>query len=99
MGNVTDRATGAAQEIAGAVQQKAGKLLHNEHMEQDGAAKRAAGEAKQETAKAIERVRGGIEQAAGKIEHDVGQALGDSKMRVEGKLKEVAGRARQKLNQ
>ncbi len=98
MSNATKRGAGIVEEIAGAVQQKAGKILGNERMEAEGHVKKIDGQDKQEAAKAAERLQGAVEEATGALKSSVGKVVDDKQMRIAGKAKQLKGEARQKLN-
>ena len=99
MGNTTiKRGEGAVEELGGKIKAGVGKAIGNEQMELEGRAKQAKGVAKQEAAKATERVKGKIQEGVGKIKQRVGEALDDDETEIEGEAKEAEGRARQELN-
>ncbi len=56
------------------------------------------GQAKQEAAKASERVKGKVEEIAGAVKNRVGAVIDNEQMQTEGKAKELKGEARQKAN-
>ena len=45
MGELTDKAKGLGNEIAGNIKQAAGKVIHNQHLEAEGIAQERKGEA------------------------------------------------------
>jgi uncharacterized protein YjbJ (UPF0337 family) len=45
MGEMTDKAKGLGNEIAGNIKQAAGKVTHNQHLEAEGIAQERKGEA------------------------------------------------------
>ena len=92
------RGEGAAEELGGKIKKVAGQVLGNEQMEAEGRAKEAAGEAKQEGAKAAGRAEGKIEELAGAVKNRVGQVIDNEQMAAEGKVKELEGEAKQKAN-
>lgn len=99
MSNATiKRGEGAAEELGGKIKAGVGKLIDNEQMELEGRAKQAKGVAKQETAKASERIKGKIEETVGKVKDRVGAVLDDDELEVEGRAQEAKGQARQDLN-
>src|SRR3954463_1016000 len=93
------RGEGAAEEIGGTIKKVAGRVLGDEQMEADGRAKEAAGEAKQEGAKAAGRVVGKIEEVVGAMKNRVGQVIDNEQMAAEGQIKELKGEAKQKVNE
>jgi uncharacterized protein YjbJ (UPF0337 family) len=99
MSNATiKRGEGAAEELGGKIKAGVGKLIDNEQMELEGRAKQAKGVAKQEAAKASERVKGKIEETVGMVKDRVGAVLDDDELEVEGRAQEAKGQARQDLN-
>lgn len=99
MGNATiKRGEGAAEELGGKIKAGIGKVIGNEQMELEGRAKQAKGVAKQEAAKAGERVKGKVEEVVGKVKDRVGAVLDDDEMELEGRAQEAKGQARQDLN-
>ena len=99
MSNATiKRGEGAAEELGGKIKAGVGKVIGNEQMELEGRAKQAKGVAKQETAKASERVKGKIEEGIGAVKNRVGAVIDDDELEAEGAAQEALGEARQDLN-
>jgi uncharacterized protein YjbJ (UPF0337 family) len=99
MSNATiKRGEGAVEELGGKIKAGVGKAIGNEQMELEGRAKQAKGVAKQETAKAGERVKGKIEQGIGRVKSTIGAALDDDDLEAEGDAQETLGEARHELN-
>lgn len=98
MNNVRERSEGKAEELGGKIKQGLGKLLGNEQMEAEGAAKAVKGEARQEVAKGAERVKGKVEEVVGAVKNRVGHVIDNEQMEAEGKVKEIQGEVRQKSN-
>ena len=99
MGNATvKRGEGAVEELGGKIKAGVGKAIGNEQMELEGRAKQAKGVAKQEAAKASERVKGTIEKGIGRVKSTIGAAIDDDDLEVEGDAQETLGQARQDLN-
>lgn len=95
----TGRASGAAEEIGGTIKKHVGRLIGDEQMEIEGAAKELHGEARQEVAKAGARIKGAAEEQAGGAKKAVGHLIDNQQMQVEGRLTELKGKARQKINE
>lgn len=93
------RAGGAAEEVGGTIKKHIGRLIGDEKMEIDGAAKQLHGEARKEVAKANARVKGAAEERAGAAKGAVGEFIDNQQMQVEGRLTELKGKARQKINE
>ena len=99
MGNATiKRGEGAVEELGGKIKAGVGKAIGNEQMELEGRAKQAKGVAKQEAAKASERVKGSIEKGIGRVKSTIGAAIDDDDLETEGDAQETLGQARQDLN-
>ena len=98
MSNASDRGEGEAQKLGGKIKKGIGKVLGNEQMEAEGAAKELEGESRVEFAKVKERVKGSVEEVAGAIKNRVGHVIDNAQMAAEGKAKELKGEARQKAN-
>jgi len=98
MSNGQKRSEGLVEEVAGKIKGTVGKVIGNEQMEAEGKAKELKGEAKQEAAKAGERVKGKIEEVGGAIKNRIGAAIDNEQMQAEGKAKELKGEARQAAN-
>jgi uncharacterized protein YjbJ (UPF0337 family) len=92
------RGEGKAAEVGGAIKKNVGKVIGNEQMEAEGAAKEMKGEAQQESAKAGARTQGAFEKATGAIKNRVGQVIDNEQMAAEGKARELKGEAREKAN-
>ena len=99
MSNASKRSEGAAEKLGGKIKAGMGKLVGNERMEAEGAAKEAKGRDKEQDAKAAERGKGKVEEATGAIKNRVGAVIGNEKMQAEGKVRELKGQARQQANQ
>ena len=99
MGANEERIKGKAEEIKGHVKHGIGSVLGNEQMQAEGHAQEAAGEARQEAAKATERARGAGEELKGKIKGAAGDFIDNEQMEAEGRAEELKGQARQKANQ
>lgn len=99
MGNAVKRTKGAAKEVAGNLEKKAGRLVGSERVEARGRARELEGKSEQSAAKTRERAKGKVEEIAGKIQKKVGDVVDDDETMAKGKLREVKGQARQKANQ
>ncbi len=97
--NNTNRAKGKLEEIGGTIQKNVGHALGNEKMEIKGAAHEIKGEARQEAAKAGERIKGAVETVVGQVKAGVGKAVGNDRLHAKGKIEEMKGKARKDLNQ
>ncbi len=75
MSNASNRGEGAAEELGGKIKKAVGKVIGNEQMEAEGKAKELKGEARQESAKAGERVKGKVEERPGVRQWVCGTAL------------------------
>lgn len=94
-----ERLKGKAEEVEGTVKKAVGNLVGNDRLEAEGYAKKAQGEARQETAKAGERARGTVEGIAGKVKEVAGSLVNDPDLEAEGKLDRLKGKARRASNQ
>ena len=84
--------------LAARSRETVGKVIGNEQMEAEGEAKELKGQAKQEAAKAAERVKGKVEETVGAVKNRVGAVIGNEQMQAEGKVKELTGEGRQNTN-
>lgn len=98
MSNASKRSEGAAEKLGGKIKGGVGKLIGNEQMEAEGAAREAQGRSKEEAAKAAERGKGKVEQVTGAIKNRVGAVIDNEQMQAEGKVRELKGQARQRAN-
>ncbi|HXK20447.1 MAG TPA: CsbD family protein [Polyangiaceae bacterium] len=98
MSNASKRSAGAAEKLGGKIKGGIGKLVGSERMQADGAVKEAKGRAKEQSAKAAERVKGKVEEATGALKNRVGAVIDNRQMKAEGKLRELRGQARQRVN-
>jgi uncharacterized protein YjbJ (UPF0337 family) len=96
--NLTKRSKANVEVAVGAIQEGLGRVIGDEDMEARGAAHQVVGHARDEAAKAAERIRGRVEEIAGIAKNEAGQLLGDRTTEVEGKVKELTGKARQLVN-
>jgi uncharacterized protein YjbJ (UPF0337 family) len=96
--NTTKRAQGAAEELGGKIKGAVGAAIGNEQMEVEGRATELKGKARQETAKAGERIKGAVEQVAGSVKRAVGEVIDNEQMEVEGRATELKGQARERTN-
>lgn len=98
MGNTTERAKGKLEELAGKAKARMGKLIDNEQMQFEGAARQLTGRAKQELAKVGERAKGKVEQVKGRAKQRVGELIKNHQMQAEGALSALKGAARERLH-
>jgi len=98
MSNFTKRTEGVAEEAGGRLKEVFGKVMGSERLEAEGRALKLQGKAKQEAAKAAERVAGKIQETVGAIKNRVGESIGDEELEASGRAQEFEGQARQKLN-
>ena len=99
MSNEKNRAEGVAEEIGGKIKGGVGSLIGNEQMEAEGKAKELQGQARQEEAKAAERVEGHRARRWPEPSRtSVGAVIDNEQMQAEGKVKELTGEARQNAN-
>lgn len=98
MGNIANRGEGVAEQVGGAIKKGIGQVIGNEQMEAEGEAKRLKGKAREEEAKAEERVKGKVEEVTGAIKNRVGAVIDNEQMQAEGKARELKGEARQEAN-
>jgi uncharacterized protein YjbJ (UPF0337 family) len=99
MGTNEEKIKGKAQEIKGHIKHGVGRVIDDEQMEAEGYAEEAAGEARQDAAKAAERARGAGEELKGKIKNAAGDLLDDEQLEAEGRAEELKGKARQRTNE
>ena len=98
MSTATKRSRGAAPEIAGKVERKAGRALGSARMAARGRARELEGLDEKESAKSRERVKGKLEETAGTVQRGAGRLLDDEKLEARGALRNARGRLRQKAN-
>ena len=99
MSNTTkSRGKGLGEELAGKLEKGVGKVVGSDVMVEEGDAKEREGIARQEVAKAGERVKGTVEEAVGKVKAGVGRAFRDGSTELEGEAEALKGRARQAAN-
>jgi uncharacterized protein YjbJ (UPF0337 family) len=63
-----DEIKGKAEQVKGAIKDKAGEILNNPELEAEGEAERAAGTVREGVGKAKRKAREGLEKIADKIE-------------------------------
>lgn len=98
MGNVSNRAKGKVDEVAGRLKGAVGKAIGNEQMQVEGKARELKGTATQNVAKASERTKGQVEQVAGSAKKGLGKAIGNEQMQAEGAIKKAKGATRERAN-
>ncbi len=98
MNNTVKRTEGAGEKLVGKIKGAVGTVIGSEKMQAEGKAKELKGSAKEESAKAAERVKGKVEEVGGAVKKRVGAVIDNQQMQVEGKVKEFKGEARQQAN-
>lgn len=98
MSNVSRRAEGALQMLAGKLEGAIGRLFGNGRMRIEGKALEMSGAAKRATAKASARAQGTVEEVVGGVQRGAGNVLNDDVLRAKGAFNEIKGRGRQDLN-
>jgi uncharacterized protein YjbJ (UPF0337 family) len=98
MSNESQKHEGVAEQIGGKIKKFIGKVTGNERVEAEGEAKALMGKAREEAAKAAERVRAKAEELKGAVKNRVGHVVDDETMAAEGKAEELRGEERSKQN-
>lgn len=98
MNNTSRHLEGVADKVVGGVKKNVGKLIDNEQMQAEGAARQMAGQAQIEAVKGSERVQGKVEEVTGAIKRKAGELIDNEQMQIEGAARQAKGNARQALN-
>jgi uncharacterized protein YjbJ (UPF0337 family) len=98
MDNTGKHLEGVADKVGGNLKKNVGKLIDNEQMQAEGAAKELQGDAKMAAARASETADGKVDEVAGAVKKGVGKLIDNEQMQVEGAARELKGKARQALN-
>jgi uncharacterized protein YjbJ (UPF0337 family) len=89
---------GTAEELGGKLKKGFGKLIGDDVMAAEGAAKELKGRTEQEEAKAEGRTEGAIDETIGAIKNRVGKLVDSEKLATEGRAQELSGEEKKRDN-